>query len=251
MLRHRCSQDRLSLLAEELLQAHEAEDLLAHLAGCETCAQGLRSMERTVAFLREDAASMPEPRLSTRALLARIESRVAERKPAARVVGWPLTATALGALLAAGLAFVAVLGPEAQRQEARPPSTTTVLPDEALDRLERALDREGIARYLNEAGDVLVATTAAVADCEESRSTVDLASAPGTSRSLLSRRARLVASGAPPFAGPVLDDVEFALRDVADLPACARRVDVARVREEIERRQLLLRMRLTVRELEG
>lgn len=118
--------------------------------------------------------------------------------------------------------------------------------------MERVVEREGIARYLSDAGDVFLATTSTTLDCdEEFPSTVDLASAPDTSRDLLARRAGIVASGAPPFAAPILDDVEYALRDVADLPSCARRVDVARVREEIERRQILLRLRLAVRELEG
>jgi hypothetical protein len=49
----------------------------------------------------------------------------------------------------------------------------------------------------------------------------------------------------------VLDDVEMALRDVAELPSCVKRRDVERVRHEVERRQLLMRIRVMTRELEG
>ena len=49
----------------------------------------------------------------------------------------------------------------------------------------------------------------------------------------------------------VLDDVELALREVADLPSCVKRRDVERVRREVDERQLLMRIRLMTRELEG
>jgi DNA topoisomerase VI subunit B len=49
----------------------------------------------------------------------------------------------------------------------------------------------------------------------------------------------------------VLDDVELALREVAQLPSCVRRRDVEHVRQQVERRQLLMRIRLMTRELEG
>ena len=49
----------------------------------------------------------------------------------------------------------------------------------------------------------------------------------------------------------VIDDVELALREVADLPSCVRRRDVERLRQEVQERQLLMRIRLMTRELEG
>ncbi|HXK08848.1 MAG TPA: hypothetical protein VMT70_04300, partial [Vicinamibacteria bacterium] len=69
---------------------------------------------------------------------------------------------------------------------------------------------------------------------------------------LLGRRA-LVQSGGEAVASArgVLDDVELALREVADLPSCVKRVDVEKLRQEVERRQLLMRIRLMTRELEG
>jgi hypothetical protein len=49
----------------------------------------------------------------------------------------------------------------------------------------------------------------------------------------------------------VLDDVELALRQVADLPSCVKRRDVEHVQKDVAERQLLMRIRLMTRELEG
>ena len=54
-----------------------------------------------------------------------------------------------------------------------------------------------------------------------------------------------------PVVPGVLDDVELTLREVADLPSCVKRADVERVRREVDERQLLMRIRLMTRELEG
>ncbi len=240
----------IPLFAEGLLAPGQYDHVRRHVAACPACSAQLASLQETVAALRMDQESIEEPRLSTSAMVARIEGRLDEaRAPFRTEARWPLRVPLLATALAASLAILAtgIRPPEPESEE----PMAAVVSDETLDRLERNLQREGIARYLSEAGDVLVATTGTVADCENSTSTVDLASAPGTSRDLLARRVQLVASGAPPFAEPVLDDVEYALRDVAELPSCARRADVTRVRNQIERRQLLLRMRLAVRELEG
>jgi len=52
-------------------------------------------------------------------------------------------------------------------------------------------------------------------------------------------------------ARPLLNDVEQALREVAALESCVRARDVQRVREDLARRQLLMKIRLMKRELEG
>jgi len=113
--------------------------------------------------------------------------------------------------------------------------------------------REHAARYLSEAQDVLLAVEATEEDCDRADGRVDVGEAPGRSRDLLARRALLV-EGRPEAvasARAVLDDVELALREVADLPSCVRRRDVQRLRQDLERRQLHMRIRLMTRELEG
>jgi hypothetical protein len=127
-----------------------------------------------------------------------------------------------------------------------------VSPD-ALLRLERTVAREQAARYLSDAGDVLVSVAAAHDDCDKRKDRVEVGEASARSRDLLARRALLVESDRDEVASalPVLDDVEHALREVAALPSCVRAADVARFRDQVERQQLLMKIRLMTRELEG
>jgi hypothetical protein len=133
------------------------------------------------------------------------------------------------------------------------PDPAAALSAEMLDRLDRNMARGSTARYLSEAQDVLLAVAATEADCVREEDRVDVGEAPDRSRELLARRALLV-EGRPEAvasARAVLDDVEMALREVADLPSCVRRRDVERLRREVDQRHLHMRIRLMTRELEG
>src|SRR5262249_5236297 len=123
----------------------------------------------------------------------------------------------------------------------------------ALARLERTVAREQTARYLSEAQDVLVSVAAHAPDCDKEEGRVEVGDASERSRALLARRALLVESDRAEVASarPVLNEVESALREVAALPSCVRASEVARLRDQVERRQLLMRIRLMTRELEG
>jgi len=124
--------------------------------------------------------------------------------------------------------------------------------EEAIARIERNLAREQAARYLNEAGEVLVTVAATGIDCDRADDRLDMGAAPERSRELLEKRRMVVDSGeAVASAQGVFDDVEQALRQVADLPACVKRRDVELVQKDVEARQLLMRIRLMQRELEG
>ena len=143
--------------------------------------------------------------------------------------------------------------PEAARAEIPPAEASPLLTEDALSRIERNLAREHAARYLSEAGEVLVSVAATGVDCDPADQRLDVGRAPERSRELLERRALVVRGGGEAVASArgVLDDVELALREVADLPSCVKRRDVERLRREVEERQLLMRIRLMTRELEG
>ena len=100
---------------------------------------------------------------------------------------------------------------------------------------------------------MLVAVAATGSDCDRKDGKLDVGAAPERSRELLEKRQLVVEAGGEAVASArgVLDDVEMALRDVAELPSCVKRRDVERVRRDVERRQLLMRIRLMTRELEG
>jgi prophage DNA circulation protein len=143
--------------------------------------------------------------------------------------------------------------PTAEQAEIPPSEASPLLSEDTLARIERNLAREHAARYLSEAGEVLVAVAATGVDCDRVEERLDVGRAPERSRELLERRTLVVQGGGEAVASAraVLDDVELALREVADLPSCVRRRDVERLRREVEDRQLLMRIRLMTRELEG
>ena len=134
-----------------------------------------------------------------------------------------------------------------------PVAPAPALAEETLARLERTVAREHAARYLSEASELLVSVSATGIDCDRRDDRLDVGEAPERSRELLERRRLVLEPGGEAVASAqgVLDDVELALREVADLPSCVRRRDVERVRRQVERRQLLMRIRLMTRELEG
>ena len=132
------------------------------------------------------------------------------------------------------------------------PEPEIVVSDEALERMERTMARERTARYLDEAQDVLVTVSGAPRRCDLQTQHVDLADETRRSRELLARRARLDLDGSAALtAGPVLDDVEKVLREVASLESCARRRDVEAIHRHLERGRLLMKMELMTRELAG
>jgi hypothetical protein len=249
----------VSLLAAGVLEGREREEALAHLAACARCREEHDALRAVVAAMETDPLREAEPGVPLAFMVARVEREV-ERSlvPRGRPRGWLLALPATAAVLAAAVLVPAIVArlrpaPEAARAEIPPPEAGPLLTEDALARIERNLAREHAARYLSEAGELLVAVAATGVDCDRAEERLDVGRAPERSRELLARRAMVVRGGgeAVSSARSVLDEVEMALREVAELPSCVRRRDVDRVRREMEERQLLMRIRLMTRELEG
>jgi hypothetical protein len=195
-------------------------------------------------------------------LLARIDRRLDAPRPRPEPAAprlWAPAGAAAALMAAAVLALAIRPGTTPEASPAATPEALATplepfLPAPEMARLERNVAREQAARYLAEAQDVLVNVAANPRDCERpGTERVDLAVESARSRELLRKRA-LVAEAdeaAVLSAQPVLDDVEQMLREVAALESCVRAGDVARLRELMERRQLLMKMRLMQRELLG
>ena len=209
-----------------------------------------------------------EPELPLPVLVALVNERIDRTLTSPKAVwGWRLMAlpVAAAAALAAWLVVppaVRMFRPNVGPQSASVASETPLVSDVALARLERNVAREQAVRYLAEAQDVLVNVAASPRDCEREapstlapapESRVDLVAESRRSRELLARRTLLVEAdeAAVRSAQPVLEDVEEMLREVASLEACTRPRDLARLRAEMEKRQLLMKMRLMQRELAG
>ena len=243
---------RLSLLASGALEGPEREATLSHLEACVRCRASLEALRGVLALVAQDPLRHARPHLPVEALIARVEARLeaGSRPPpsmATRTTGWRW---ALLPVAAAAVLAVAVLP---ARRPPTPPVAGLGMSEEALQRLEASVAREQTARYLTEAKDVLVTVASLPRECDRDQQRVDVAAETERSRRLLSRRTLLVESDRAEVASvrPILDDVEHLLREVASLDSCVRRRDVERVRAEMERRQLLMRIRLMTRELEG
>jgi len=256
---HRRARRQLALLASGVLAGRERERTEAHLLRCPRCRAEHEELRAVVRAMEGDPLREAEPELPLAVLVDRVERQLdrAPRTSERRLRWWLLALPAAAAALAA----LALVPPLLERLRSTavpesavilPPSPATLASEEALQRIERALAREQAARYLSEAGEVLVAVSAS-GDCDRRDGRLDVGVAPERSRELLAKRQLLVESGAEAVASaqPVLNEVEQALRDVAELPACVKRRDVERVRAQLERRQLLMRIRLMTRELEG
>jgi hypothetical protein len=256
-LRHR---RRVSLLAAGQLFGRDAAETRAHLEACARCRAEHDALRAVVAELERDPVRSAEPGIAASVLAARVlhdVDRLGASSP------WPrrfrVALPALAALVAVALAVPGLLErfrpapPQAARVTIPKAEASQLLSEDALARIERNLAREQAARYLNEAGDVLVTVAATGVDCEREDGRLDVGAAPERSRELLEKRRLVVDAGGEAVASArsVLDDVELALRQVAELPSCVKRRDVEVVQKDVEARQLLMRIRLMSRELEG
>jgi hypothetical protein len=245
------------LLAADALTGEERARVAAHVQRCGRCRAEHDSVRALMAHLDEDPLRAEvrdtAPPLPLPVLVALVERGIDEALRAPRPAalrGWRVAVPA-GALavLVAGLVLPRIRpvdpGPVA------PPGLS--VSEDALDRLERNVAREQAARYLSDAQDVLATVASSPRDCDRTKRRVDVEAESRRSRELLARRALLldVDGAAVASAQPVLDDVEEILREVASMESCARFRDVERLQDEIERRQLLMKVRLMQRELLG
>lgn len=254
---HLRTRRRLPLSAAGALRADERAQVARHIEACPACRREHQALRAFLERLDEDPhrarvrdAALP---VSLPVLVSRVERRIDETlraRPARPGRARFLLPLAAALALALGLPFLARQGPP--RSEA--PAAAPAVSAEALARLERTVAREQAARYLGEAQDVLATVAASPRDCDRAERRVDVEAERRRSRELLARRALLLDVGdgsAVRSARPVLDDVEEMLREVASLEDCARFPDLERLQGEIERRQLLMKVRLMQRELLG
>jgi hypothetical protein len=258
MLAHLRLRRRLSLLAAGLSEGREREETLAHVAVCARCRAELAELGAVVAALEADPLRRREVELDAAVIAARVVRDVERAQVPARPRAWLVALPAAAALVAAALSLPTLVRhfrpePVAIRATIPPADASALLTDEALARIERNIAREQAARYLNEAGEVLVSVAATGIDCDRADDRLDVGQAPERSRELLEKRRLVVDAGGEAVASArgVLDDVELALRQVAELPSCVKRRDVEQLQQAVEQRQLLMRIQLLTRELEG
>jgi|CXWL01.1.fsa_nt_gi hypothetical protein len=256
--------NRLGLLAADALASAEAASVRAHLAACPSCQTDFEGLTRTTDALSADGAlDRPLP-ISSEALRTRVLARIhAEARPALAAPGWGFAS----GLAAAGLVGLGVLtGVFVARNVGThaPVVVADVAPQEDrgdiavnannaafYERLEKTQLRADAVRYLAEAQDILV-TMRAAADCPDSpQDSVDVAHESKNSRTLLRRRAALVSGSGETLvaARGVMEEVEGLLQQVAELPRCTRRAEVAAIARNVEQRNLLMKIDMVAQEL--
>jgi len=244
---------RARLLAVDALEPADRVETQAHVASCARCRAELESARSLLDLVSEDPVRSAAPPISPAAMTARIATELAARlmrsgappRLAARS-SLPLWAATAAVALAMGIA----LAPEPPEKAAT--RVTTAAGDELIRRLERNLSRRQAAGYLDDAQDLLVAVHSA-RDCPEQHEHVDVAEEADRSRRLLARRPLSVDLDRTALvsAETVLDDVEGVLREVAALDRCVQPDQIETIRDEIDTRNLMLRISLARRELRG
>lgn len=245
----------VSLLAAGALDGEERAAVERHVSCCARCAADRAALRAVLDVAAADEACTAEPPVAVDWLKTRVHARLdalgAAPRPRARRAAWAAGLAGVAAAVMA-VAFLRPVPPAAPVASIAPAEPEIAVSEEALERMERRMARERTARYLDEAQDVLVTVSGAPQHCDRLAQHVDLADETRRSRELLARRARLDLDGSAALsAGPVLDDVEQVLREVASLEDCPRRRDVEAIHRHMERERLLMKMELMTRELAG
>ena len=246
---------RLALLADGALSGAERERAVGHVAACPRCAAELEALRGAIELVLRDPARTAEPAVDVDVLVRLTRARLEGLRPSSTAVPrWRSFWLPVAAAAALAVALVPRLRVGAPAPLAGWPAAQRVaVPDETLRRLERTVEREQAARYLNEAEAVLVTLAAAPQHCDRSRKTVDMSEERRRSRELLTRRTLLVDFESEEIRSvrPVLEDVERVLRQVATLDACAKPEELLLIHEELRERRLLMKIDLMTRELLG
>ena len=236
-----------------LLAPDDQAALRRHLETCTSCREERRQIQEALATAERDPIRSAEPPIEAATMVWRVNRAIERRTagapavPAARRMGWAPGLAAAGAAIAiiAGLAHLKTPAPAA--------SIEATVPVETIERMERTVDREQTARYLQEAEGVLLTLTARVPACDRSARRREVSAEVRQSRELLARRRLLVLDEAEHLATvrPVLQDVDRVLGEVAALDACARPEELRSIAARISEERLLMKIDLMARELQG
>jgi hypothetical protein len=268
----RAQRERLPLHFYQLIEGEERRALEDHLARCADCAGAWQETRRALAAVDTRAAFPHETEVDwtgfARATVARAQSAHPE---AAGVEDWAAPPAwrgspvrhrfaVAGGLLAAAATLIVLIG---IRQRAgtvpdlvAPPPGSPVLTAgaDAARMIEAGVARRGAARYLRDSGALLVELVQAPARCRRSDGTLDIALEKERAISLLRRKNLYLDALGGPRDQRLLDlmrQLETVLLQLSSLEDCAGARQIHDLRAEIEERQILLRIDLIAREVEG
>lgn len=269
------ARDLLPLHFYGLVDAQEREGLERHLLACPGCAAAwsetraiLGSVDADSAFPREREVDWPGLARRTALRARQAERQGASPSQAADGADAPrplpfrtpfrpaLAWSSLAALAAVLMVFVgvrALRAPAPHGAGPMAPAPEGVSPDSARF-LQQGLARQGAARYLRDSRALLVDLVHAPVRCRRADGSLDVALEKERSQELLRRKnLYLDALGGPADRrlADLVVQLETLLVQVSTLDDCAAARQIRDLREEIERRQILLRIDLVAGEVEG
>ena len=274
----RAARVRMSLLYYGALVPADETALLRHLDSCQSCRLEWDTIRRCLDAATPEAVFPRETEVDwrefTRVAIARARAAEAARPATAVASGrgrfsipwrWVLPVPARIALLAAGV-VVAVLLWNTLLRQGGVPGGGAVSPDsgvggaplasllESAHAMQDRLARRGAARYLRDSRALLVNLVGPAVPCRKTGGQYDITLEKEKSRQLL-RRLNLYAGGLGALEDQRLStlvrQLESVLMQVAALDDCASARQIHDLREQIETRQILLRIDLVTREMEG
>lgn len=248
------------------LPDEETAALLRHLSSCAACAGEWEALRRALDAADPATVFPREAEVDwdgfARATVSRARAAASSEIAGAGRPGTPglavrrlpafFPAAARWAALAAAALIAALLWNVRIPQRGTGPSAASVR--ESARTIEGRLARRGAARYLTDSRALLLNLVQAPARCRKSDGTFDITFEKEKSRDLL-RRKNLHEGNLDVLRDRRLADLvgqlESLLIEVASLQDCASARQLHELREQIERRQILLRIDLMTREMEG
>ena len=274
----RAARVRMSLLYYGVLVPADKAGLLRHLDSCGSCGLEWDAIRRCLDVATPETVFPREAEVDwrefTRVAVARARAAEAARPATAVASGrgrfslpWGATfpVPARMALLAAAAVAAVILwntglrpGGEPRGGPASPDSGVGGQPLasllESAHAMQDRLARRGAARYLTDSRAVLVNLVGPAAPCRKAGGQYDITLEKEKSRQLL-RRMNLYEGGLGALEDQRLStlvrQLESVLMQVAALDDCASARQIHDLREQIETRQILLRIDLVTREMEG
>jgi len=274
----RAARDRMTLLYYGALAAADKADLLRHFDSCRPCALEWSAISRCLDAVAPETVFPRETEVDwrefTRVVVARARAAKITGPGIAPASGWgrlslawaaafpvPARFAALAAaLLVAAFLWNGWLG-RGGTSGGRPGSSDSGVEGQPLASLlesahvmQDRLARRGAVRYLSDSRALLVNLVGPADPCRKGSGQYDMTLEKEKSRQLL-RRKNLYEGGLGALQdqrlATLVRQLESVLMQVAALDDCASARQIHDLREQIETRQILLRIDLVTREMEG
>ena len=260
----RIARDRLPLHFYDLLEEGERGPLERHLASCPGCAgewastrRALGAVDASSAFPREADVDWAQfaRRTVARARAADSVAGRAGRRIAWWEFAWLRPSWGWGSAAAAALLIVTFgvwIGRTIHQGDGA--AATPIVSAESARSLQRTIARQGAARYLRDGRSLLVNLIQAPVRCRKSDADFDITLEKQRAHQLLRKKNLYLGS-----LGGVQDQrltelvsqLETLLVQVSTMQDCTTGRQIHDLREAIDRRQILLRIDLVTREVEG